>query len=252
MRFADFLRATVLLSAGAATTLGAVSIAAADASGDLVLLTVALAWWAIAAMGGGWIGRGARPSAGIARLLASARSAPALPEVDPGRMILNRLWPVVAVTLLAGGLAFLLPQVPAVATGYLLILALAWRKQARAVAAIEDRDGVRFYMERTSPFKPTRLLRTPGLRKLDAPPARNGRPERVGGASRAFAREALHRGDRPRRGRPAALAPAVDGPPRLQVPTREPRLRSACNSGQERVFATWAGVNQARRAVATP
>jgi hypothetical protein len=184
VRFGDFVRATVLLSAGAATTLGAVSVAAADARDDQVLLGVALAWWAVAAVAGGWMGRGARPSPGIARLLSSARSTPALPEVDPGRMILNRLWPVVAVTLLAGGLAFVLPQVPAVATGYLLILALAWRKQARAVAAIEERDGVRFYMERTSPFKPTRLLRTPGLRKLDMAADRNGRPERVTGLSR--------------------------------------------------------------------
>ena len=34
-----------------------------------------------------------------------------------------------------------------------------------AVQAIEERDGVRFYVERSSPFKPTRLMRTPGLRK---------------------------------------------------------------------------------------
>jgi hypothetical protein len=113
------------------------------------------------------LGRGTRPSPGIARLLASARSTPALPEVDPGRMVLNRLWPLVLATLVAGGLAFALPQVPAVATGYMLLIALAWRTQSRAITAVEDRDGVRFYMERTSPLKPTRLLRAPGLRKLD-------------------------------------------------------------------------------------
>jgi hypothetical protein len=32
------------------------------------------------------------------------------------------------------------------------------------VAAIEDRDGTRFYIERTSPLEPIQLLRTPGFR----------------------------------------------------------------------------------------
>ena len=175
MRYVDFLRTTVLLSGGAATTLGAVSVLGASRLDDSVLLSVALAWWALAAAIGGWMGRGARPSAGIARLLASARSTPALPEVDPGRMVLNRLWPLASFTLVAGAFALFLPQVPAVATGYLLVLALAWRNQARAVTAIEDRDGVRFYMERTSPLKPTRLIRAPGLRKLDPVPDRVAR-----------------------------------------------------------------------------
>jgi hypothetical protein len=31
------------------------------------------------------------------------------------------------------------------------------------VAAIEDRDGVRFYIEPTSPVSPIQLLRTPGF-----------------------------------------------------------------------------------------
>jgi hypothetical protein len=41
---------------------------------------------------------------------------------------------------------------------------LAWRRQASAVAAIEERDGARFYVMRTSPFKPIQLVRTPGFR----------------------------------------------------------------------------------------
>ena len=32
------------------------------------------------------------------------------------------------------------------------------------MTAIEERDGVRFYVERTSPLKPIRLVRTPGFR----------------------------------------------------------------------------------------
>jgi hypothetical protein len=74
------------------------------------------------------------------------------------------------VTVAAGGIAFLFPSVPATWTGFTLMVALAWRKQPSAVQAIEERDGVRFYVERVSPFKPTKLLRTPGWRKNEPAP----------------------------------------------------------------------------------
>jgi hypothetical protein len=70
------------------------------------------------------------------------------------------------------------PQVPAIAAGFAIIWALAWRRQSSAVTAIENRDGARFYIERTSPLAPIRLVRTPGLRSLtpnDARGAVNGR-----------------------------------------------------------------------------
>ena len=62
---------------------------------------------------------------------------------------------------------FFFPQVPAIATGYCLLIALLWRKQSRAVEAIEGRDGVEFWFDRTSPFGAPRLLRLPGLRKVN-------------------------------------------------------------------------------------
>ena len=81
-----------------------------------------------------------------------------------GAVVLNRLWPLLLCTIGAGALAFVLPQVPAVATGFAIIWALGWRRQASAVTAIEERDGARFYIERTSPLQPIRLVRTPGFR----------------------------------------------------------------------------------------
>jgi hypothetical protein len=51
-----------------------------------------------------------------------------------------------------------------VATGFAIIWALAWRRQASAVTAIEERDGARFYVEKTSPLRPIKLVRTPGFR----------------------------------------------------------------------------------------
>ena len=164
MRFTDFLRTTVLLSAGAATALAAVTVAGGAGTSENLLVPVAGGWWLIAATIGGWLGRRANTSAPIATLLASARTQPTLPELNPGRTLLNRLWPLLLSTLGAGAIAFLVPQVPAVAAGFAIIWALGWRRQASAVTAIEERDGVRFYVEPTSLVKPIRLVRTPGFR----------------------------------------------------------------------------------------
>ena len=164
MRFSDFLRTTVLISAAAATALAAVTVAGAADNGDSLVVPIALGWWVAAGLVGLRLGRGPQASAPIASLLASARMQPSLPELNPGRVLLNRLWPLLVSTIGAGALAFVLPQVPAIATGFAIIWALAWRHQASAVTAIEERDGARFYLVRTSPLKPIRLIRTPGFR----------------------------------------------------------------------------------------
>src|SRR3954449_10805364 len=167
MRFTDFLKTAVLLFAGAATALAAVAIAGAGSKDDTTLLYVAVGWWVTGAAVGLWMGRRSETSQGIGRLLADARHSPTLPEQEPGRTVVNRLWPLIIVIAAAAGIAFLIPQVPAIAAGYALLAALMWRKQSRAVAAIEDRDGVRFYVERTSPLKPIKLLRTPWMRRVE-------------------------------------------------------------------------------------
>jgi hypothetical protein len=164
VRFPDFLRATVLISAASASVLAAVTVAGAAGANDDLLVPVAAGWWLIAALIGVWLGRRAETSPPIASLLASARMQATLPEVHPGRTLVNRLWPLLAMTIGAGAVAFVLPQVPAVATGFAIIWALAWRRQSSAVVAIEERDGVRFYIEQTSFYRPIKLVRTPGFR----------------------------------------------------------------------------------------
>jgi hypothetical protein len=154
----------VLLSAGAASALAAVSVATGQETFGNLLVPVAIGWWLLAAVIGGWIGRHSGTSTPIAVLLASARTQPTLPELNPGRILLNRLWPLLLSTLGAGACSLFAPQIPAVAAGFAIIWALAWRRQASAVTAIEDRDGVRFYVELTSPLRPIRLVRTPGFR----------------------------------------------------------------------------------------
>ncbi len=169
MRFVDFLRATVLLSAGSATALATVTVLAAGREGDRTLVFVLATWWACAALIGAWLGRRADTSPPVARLLAAARSTTSLPELRPGRMLVNRLWPLLLVTVVALGLALVLPQVSGIAAGFAMVWALAWRRQEAAVTAIEDRDSTAFYLEPTSPVEPIRLVRTPGFRREATP-----------------------------------------------------------------------------------
>jgi hypothetical protein len=163
VRFTDFLRATVMLSAGSATLLAVVTVVGVSRELEPLVIYVALAWWVIATGIGVALGRRAETTPPIAKLLAGARSQSSLPELNPGVTLLNRLWPLLVLTVGAAALAFFEPQVAAVGTGFGIIWALAWRRQHDAVAAIEERDAVRFYVDRTSPLKPMQLVRTPGF-----------------------------------------------------------------------------------------
>ncbi len=165
MRFLDFLKTAVLLFAGSANALAVVTLISVDIADDRLLLYVAFGWWILAAAVGSYLGRREQAFAPVARLMATARATPALPELEPGTVLFNRLWGLAAFTVVTGVIGFLLPQVPAIAVGFPLMAALAVRRQAPAVQAVEDRDGVRFYIDRTSPMKPTQLLRTPGFKK---------------------------------------------------------------------------------------
>lgn len=164
MRFPEFLRTTVLLSAAAATLLGAMTLIGANSNGNDLVVPIAAGWWLVTAVTGAWIGRRPNATTAIATLLAAARTQSSLPEVNPARTLLNRLWPLLLLTVGAGAISFLIPQVPGIVAGGPILCALAWRRQASAVTAIEERDGARFYIERTSPLQPIRLVRTPGFR----------------------------------------------------------------------------------------
>lgn len=168
MRFVDLLRATVLLSAAAASALAFVTVVAARGGDDPLVLTVAVVWWAIAAIAGVVLGRRAEVTAGIGRVLADAKATQHLPELRPTATLVNRLWPLLVLTVVAGGLAVVVPQVPAVTTGFAIMWALAWRRQDGAVRAVEERDGVEFFVERTSPFRAVELVRAPGFRRETA------------------------------------------------------------------------------------
>jgi hypothetical protein len=164
MSFADFVRTTVVLCAAAATTLAVITLVSAHGANQPATAEVALGWWGVASAIGVVMGRRAAASPPIARLLGGAKTVSALPPMRPGRVLLARLWPLLLSTIVAGGLSLLWPQIPAVATGFALIWALAWRQQHSAIVAIEHRDGVRFYVDDSSPLRPIRLTRTPGFK----------------------------------------------------------------------------------------
>ncbi len=163
-----------MLSAGAATALAAITVLSASSRSDTQLLELSVGWWVIALAIGLRMGWRARTNPPIARLLASAQASTSLPELHPGAILINRLWPLALFTLLSGGLAFLAPQIPGIAAGFAIIWALAWRRQDAAVAAIEERDGACFYVRHTSPVRPIALVRAPGFKAA--------RPDRVDGA----------------------------------------------------------------------
>jgi hypothetical protein len=169
--FCDLLRMTVLLAAGAATVLAAVTVIAVSGGDDTLTIFVAAGWWTIALIGGLVLGRPSRAAEAMAPVLAQARMATALPEIgNPTRAALARLWPIGAFAVVAGGLGFVFPGVAAIGAGFALAVALTWRTREGAVAAIEERDGVRFYLEPGSALQPVRLIRTPGLRRERPPP----------------------------------------------------------------------------------
>ena len=180
MTFCDLLRMTVLLAAGAATVLAAVTVIAVSGGNDTLTIYVAAVWWSVALVAGLLIGRPSRAAEAMSPVLAEARTATALPDIgNPTRAALARMWPIGAFAVIAGVLGFIFHGVAAVGAGFALTAALAWRAREGAVAAIEERDGVRFYVEPGSALQPVKLIRTPGLRRERPPPGHPPPPPRA-------------------------------------------------------------------------
>lgn len=168
MPFAELLRATVFLTAGGATALGAIAVLGAGSGDNATLLLVGAAWWIVAAWIGLALGTAERSAEGVRETLAAARTvtagSPGVGLPSPGRVAWMRLWPILAAVGLTGALGIVFPEVAVVGSGYALLVSLAWRNRESAVLAIEGRDGVRFLVESGHAFRPLKLVRTPGFR----------------------------------------------------------------------------------------
>jgi hypothetical protein len=162
--FSDLLRISVLITAAEATILAAITAIGVQNTDDATTLYVALAWWVVAFAVGLWMGRPERAAEEMRDPLARAKTATSLPSQSPGRIAVGRLWPMALFVLGAGVLGTFWPGVAAIGAGYALLVSVAWHNRERAVLAVEQRDGVKFYVVPTNALKPIELVRTPGLR----------------------------------------------------------------------------------------
>jgi hypothetical protein len=162
--FTDLLRTSVFITGAEATALGAITAIAVGRDNDSTTLVVAVAWWLVAVVIGFWLGRPARAAEDMRDVLARAKTATSLPSQSPTRIAVGRLWPMALFAIAAGALGVFLPGVAAIGAGYALLVSLAWHTREAAVLAIEQRDGIKFYVVPTSALRPVELVRTPGLR----------------------------------------------------------------------------------------
>jgi len=164
MTYTDLLRASVFMTAAEATVLGAITAIATNRDGETTIALVAAGWWLAALVIGAYLGRPHRAAEDVRGALARARTATSLPDQSPARIAFTRLWPIAFTAIAAGIAGLFFPGVAAVGAGYALIVSLAWHTREAAVLAIEQRDGVKFYVVPTPALKPIELVRTPGLR----------------------------------------------------------------------------------------
>jgi hypothetical protein len=162
--YTDLLRVTVLITGAEATALGAVTAIGANRTGEESLVLIAAAWWLLAMAIGFYLGRPGRAADDMRAALTRARTATSLPPESPARIAAERLWPIGVTAIVAGVLGLFFPGVALVGAGYALIVSLTWHTREGAVLAVEQRDGVRFYVVPNAAWKPIELVRTPGLR----------------------------------------------------------------------------------------
>ncbi|MCW2982212.1 MAG: hypothetical protein JWO14_3939 [Solirubrobacterales bacterium] len=164
MPYTDLLRFTVIVTAAEATILAAISAISVGGEPSATTAIVAVAWWLISLILGFWLGRPERAREDVRAPLTRAKTATSLPSESPARIAIERLWPIALTAIIAGGLGLFFPGVAIIGTGYALIVSLSWHTREAAVQAIEERDGVRFFVVPGSALKPIELVRTPGLR----------------------------------------------------------------------------------------
>jgi hypothetical protein len=166
--YTDLLRVTVLLTGAEATALATITAIAANRDGDTTTLIVAAVWWLLSLVIGFYLGRPSRAADALRDTLARAKTATSLPVENPARISFGRLWPVAVTAIAAGVLGVFFPGVAAIGAGYALLVSLAWHSREATVLAIEQRDGVKFYVVPNSALQPVQLVRTPGLRSSRA------------------------------------------------------------------------------------
>lgn len=163
MRYTEYLRTSVLLLGTTSIALIVVSAGAISREHDVMLLIFGAAWTVIACAIGVWLGRGNQVMESIRTLLSRSRPEPVFPKIEPAAVLFTRLWPVLVIALGSAAVSWWFPQLAVAAAGYGMLWSIAWRKQALAVEAIEERDAVHFWIVRTAAFRHPKLVRVPAM-----------------------------------------------------------------------------------------
>ncbi|MFT4050465.1 MAG: hypothetical protein QM648_11610 [Solirubrobacterales bacterium] len=163
MRYCDYLHSCILMIGSAALALLLVSAGSLAWYGSTLMIVLSISWIVICVGCGLWLGRGGEVQDAVRELLSRSRPEPIFPHIEPSAVLLSRLWPVLVITVVAAISSYWFPQLAVAAAGYGLLWALAWRKQSDAVLAIEERDLVHFWIVRSSPTRPPKLVRVPAM-----------------------------------------------------------------------------------------
>lgn len=163
MRFCEYLRTTVMLLATTSIALLVIAISAIVRESSSVLLIFTVVWTVASVAIGMWIGRAGAAMESIRVMLSRSRPEPVFPKIEPGAVLVTRLWPVLVIALAAAIASIWFPSLAIATSGYGLIWSLSWRKQALAVEAIEERDAVHFWIVRTPVFSRPKLVRVPAM-----------------------------------------------------------------------------------------
>jgi len=165
MKFRELLRLTALCSSVSTTVLVLITVVVATLNGSQLTLYIASGWWLIAGLLGLLLGRRKSTFTQLEDLLSEAKRSTAVPLPEPLRVFFNRLWPLLTVSITASIVGVFIPSVAALATGLTVVLSLTWLRQYTVVRSVEERDGLIFYVDRTSPISPIKLVVVPGLKR---------------------------------------------------------------------------------------
>ena len=119
-----------MLLATTSIALLVIAISAIVRESSSVLLIFTLAWTIVSVSIGLWIGRDGAAMESIRVMLSRSRPEPVFPKIEPGAVLITRLWPVLVIALAAAIASIWFPSLAIATSGYGLIWSLSWRKQS--------------------------------------------------------------------------------------------------------------------------
>ncbi|MGH2958081.1 MAG: hypothetical protein ACRDKE_00635, partial [Solirubrobacterales bacterium] len=121
MRYCDYLHSSVLMIGSSAVALILISAGSLARDGSMTLIILSIVWLAICVVVGLWQGSAQSVQDSVRTVLSKSRPEPIFPKIEPPAILLSRLWPVLAITVVAAFTAYWFPQLAVAAAGYGLL-----------------------------------------------------------------------------------------------------------------------------------